>query len=247
MFCGRAILNQAQHPRKNRLLDGLSERAYRQILPLLEPIPLPVGKVLYEQGQLQQHAYFPTEGIIALLYVFEDGVSAEIAMVGNEGLLGVTVLTGSGTATRRALVEHAGYAYRLPGTALKKIFGEDGELQALLLLYMQALMTQMGQLAVCNRHHSLDQQLCRCFLLCLDRMPDQELAMTHQHIANMLGVRREAVTQAALKLQHAEVLSYHRGRILVNDRNRLEARACECYRVVRYEYDRLLTRAHAAH
>jgi CRP-like cAMP-binding protein len=245
MSCRRSRLEHDPHPKENRLLDGLSDRAYREILPLLEGVPLPVGKVLYEAGGPQHHAFFPTAGIVALLYVFEDGVSSEIAMVGNEGFVGVTVLTGSQTATRRALVKHAGYAYRLPGTALKALFDRGDEVQVRLLRYTQALMTQMGQIAVCNRHHSLDQQLCRCILLSLDRVPDQQLVMTHQLIANLLAVRREAVTQAALNLQHAGLLSYHRGRITVRDRKRLEERACECYRVIKNEYDRLLTGAAA--
>jgi CRP-like cAMP-binding protein len=202
---------------------------------------MPLGEVLYESDdQLQLLSLFPTGSIVALLYAMADGASAEIAVVGNEGVLGIALFMGGETMPNRAVVQSAGHAYRLKGQLLKDEFNRAGELQHLLLRYTQALLTQMSQTAVCNRHHSLDQQLCRWLLLSLDRLSSNELAMTQELIANMLGVRREGVTEAAGKLQGAGLIHYSRGRITVIDRPGLEARACECYQVVKTEFDRLL-------
>jgi CRP-like cAMP-binding protein len=195
---------------------------------------------LYESGDQLQHVYFPTASIVSLLYVMADGASAEIAVVGNEGIIGIALFMGGETMPNRAVVQSAGHAYRLKGQVLKEEFNRAGELQHLLLRYTQALLTQMSQTAVCNRHHSVDQQLCRWLLLSLDRLPSNELTMTQELIANMLGVRREGVTEAAGKLQNAGLIHYSRGHIKVLDRPRLEARACECYQVVKTEFDRLL-------
>jgi CRP-like cAMP-binding protein len=195
---------------------------------------------LYESGDQLQHVYFPTASIVSLLYVMADGASAEIAVVGNEGIIGIALFMGGETMPTRAVVQSAGHAYRLKGQVLKEEFNRAGELQHLLLRYTQALLTQMSQTAVCNRHHSVDQQLCRWLLLSLDRLPSNELTMTQELIANMLGVRREGVTEAAGKLQNAGLIHYSRGHIKVLDRPRLEARACECYQVVKTEFDRLL-------
>jgi CRP-like cAMP-binding protein len=199
-----------------------------------------LGAVLYESGNELRHVYFPTTSIVSLLYVMLDGASAEIAVVGNEGIIGVALFMGGETMPNRAVVQSAGYAYRLKGQLLKQEFNRSGELQHLLLRYTQALLTQMAQTAVCNRHHSLDQQLCRWLLLSLDRLPANELVMTQELIANMLGVRREGVTEAAGKLQKAGLIAYRRGHITVLDRAGLEARSCECYAVVKQEFDRLL-------
>jgi CRP-like cAMP-binding protein len=195
---------------------------------------------LYESGDQLQHVYFPTASIVSLLYVMADGASAEIAVVGNEGIIGIALFMGGETMPNRAVVQSAGHAYRLRGQVLKEEFNRAGELQHLLLRYTQALLTQMSQTAVCNRHHSVDQQLCRWLLLSLDRLPSNELTMTQELIANMLGVRREGVTEAAGKLQAAGLIHYSRGHIKVLDRSRLEKRACECYQVVKTEFDRLL-------
>ena len=201
---------------------------------------MPLGKVLYESGNRLQHVYFPTNCIVSLLYVMEDGASAEIAVVGNEGVIGIALFMGGETTPSRALVQSAGHAYRLKGQLLKDEFNRSEELQHLLLRYTQALLTQMSQTAVCNRHHSVDQQLCRWLLLGLDRLSSNTLRMTQELIANMLGVRREGVTEAAGKLQAAGLIRYTRGKITVLDRPRLESRACECYSVVKKEFDRLL-------
>jgi len=201
---------------------------------------MPLGGVLYEPGDVLQHVYFPTDCIVSLLYVMVDGASAEIAVVGNEGLIGVALFMGGETTSSRGIVQSAGSAYRLGGKKLKQEFHRDGQMQVLLLRYTQALITQMAQTAVCNRHHSVDQQLCRWLLLSLDRLASNELSMTQELIANMLGVRREGVTEAAGKLQDAGLIRYRRGRISVLDRPRLEARVCECYQVVKTEFDRLL-------
>jgi CRP-like cAMP-binding protein len=201
---------------------------------------MPLGEVLYESGSQLSHVYFPTTCIVSLLYVMEDGASAEIAVVGNEGLVGVALFMGGETTPSRALVQSAGYGYRLKGQLLKQEFTRAGAVQHLLLRYTQALLTQMAQTAVCNRHHSVEQQLCRWLLLSLDRLRSNELTMTQELIANMLGVRREGVTGAAGKLQSAGLIHYNRGRIRVLDRPRLEAEACECYAVVKRECDRLL-------
>ncbi len=201
---------------------------------------MPLGKVLYESGSKLQHVYFPTTCIISLLYVMEDGASAEIAIVGNEGIVGISLFMGGETTPSRGIVQSAGSAYRVAGTSLKEEFLRAGPLQRLLLRYTQALITQMSQTAVCNRHHSVEQQLCRWLLMSLDRLPSNELTMTQELIANMLGVRREGVTESAGKLQKHGLISYNRGHIKVLDRPALEAHACECYAVVKKEFDRLL-------
>ncbi|MBE0595452.1 MAG: Crp/Fnr family transcriptional regulator [Gemmatimonadales bacterium] len=230
-------------PRQNHLLAALAAVVGERIFPRLELVPMPLGHVLYESGSELRHVYFPTTSIVSLLYVMLDGASAEIAVVGNDGIIGVALFMGGETMPNRAVVQSAGHAYRLSGSLLKEEFGRSGELQHLLLRYTQALLTQMAQTAVCNRHHSLDQQLCRWLLLSLDRLPSNELVMTQELIANMLGVRREGVTEAAGNLQRAGLIEYSRGRITVLDRAGLEARACECYAVVRKESDRLLPEA----
>jgi len=199
-----------------------------------------LGEVLYESGGELRHAYFPTTCIVSLLYVMENGSSAEIAVVGNEGLVGVALFMGGGTMPNRAVVQSAGHAYRLRGAFIKQEFDRYGVLLRLLLRYTQALITQMAQTAVCNRHHSVDQQLCRWLLMSLDRLSSDELVMTQELIANMLGVRREGVTEAAGKLHRAGLIDYRRGHIKVLDRPGLEARVCECYQVVKTEFDRLL-------
>jgi CRP-like cAMP-binding protein len=227
-------------PKDNRLLACLPEDGYKAILPALEGLPLPLGLGLYESGGPQRYVYFPTSSIVSLLYVLENGASAEIAVTGNEGLVGISLFMGGGSTPNRAVVQSGGYAFRLSGAALREEFERGGALQHLLLRYTQALITQMTQTAVCNRHHTVDKQLCRWLLLSLDRLPGNELVMTQQLIANMLGVRREGVTQAAARLQAEGLIDYSRGRITVLDRPYLEARVCECYAVVRREYERLL-------
>jgi CRP-like cAMP-binding protein len=227
-------------PSQNHLLAALPEEEYARLLPNLEWVPLPLGESLSEPGEQMRHVYFPTTAIVSLLYVMEDGASAEIAVVGNEGIVGVSLFMGGETTTSRAVVQSAGHGYRLSGQLLKDAFFRAGPMQRLLLRYTQALLTQMAQTAVCNRHHSVDQQLCRWLLLSLDRLNSNELVMTQELIANMLGVRREGVTEAAGKLQQAGLIEYHRGHITVLDRPGLEAHACECYAVVKKEFDRLL-------
>lgn len=229
-------------PEQNLLLAALSATELDRLKPNLEPVTMPLGNVLYESGGRQDHVYFPTSAIVSLLYVMENGASAEIAVVGNEGLVGVALFMGGETTPSRAVVQSAGDGYRLAGQRVKDEFHRTGPLQELLLRYSQALLTQMGQTAVCNRHHSVEQQFCRWLLLSLDRLPSNEVSMTQELIANMLGVRREGVTEAARKLQVANVIRYHRGRIEVIDRAALQARGCECYAVVKREYDRLLPR-----
>jgi CRP-like cAMP-binding protein len=224
----------------NHLLAVLPKADSDRLLPFLELVPLPLGKALYESGDALNHVYFPTTAIVSLLYELENGSSAEIAVVGNEGIVGIALFMGGDTMPNRAVVQSAGHAYRLTGQLLKKEFNRAGELQHLLLRYTLALLSQMAQTAVCNRHHTVDQQLCRWLLLSLDRLPANELSMTQELIANMLGVRREGVTEAAGKLQEAGLIQYHRGRITVLDRPGLEARVCECYEVVRKEFSRLL-------
>jgi len=230
----------AQTPKDNHLLAALPEDSYRELLPFLEEVPLPLGMVVYESGAAQGYVYFPTSSIVSLLYVLADGASAEIAVTGSEGLVGIALFMGGETTPSRAVVQSAGHGYRLRAAVLKKAFEGGGELQHLLLRYTQALITQMTQTAVCNRHHAVDQQLCRWLLLSLDRLSGNELAMTQELIANMLGVRREGVTEAAGKLQAEGLIHYSRGHITVPDRRQLEARVCECYAVVKKEYDRLL-------
>lgn len=227
-------------PRQNHLLAALPAEVCARLFPNLELVPMPLGEVLYESGDQLRHVYFPTTSIVSLLYVMLDGASAEIAVVGNDGIIGVALFMGGETMPNRAVVQSAGFAYRLKGQLLKQEFNRSGELQHLLLRYTQALLTQMAQTAVCNRHHSLDQQLCRWLLLSLDRLPSNELVMTQELIANMLGVRREGVTEAAGNLHRAGLIEYQRGRITVLDRAGLEARSCECYEVVKKEFDRLL-------
>jgi CRP-like cAMP-binding protein len=227
-------------PRKNHLLAALPEAEWQRWLPQLEPVYLPLGKVLYESGNKLTHVYFPTTSIISLLYVMEDGASAEIAVVGHEGIVGISLFMGGESTPSRAVVQSAGQGFRLNANLMMQEFNRAGPVLHLLLRYTQALITQMAQTAVCNRHHSLDQQLCRWLLLSLDRLPSDELVMTQELIANMLGVRREGVTEAAGDLQEAGLIQYRRGRITVLDRKRLEQRTCECYAVVKKEYDRLL-------
>jgi CRP-like cAMP-binding protein len=227
-------------PQQNHLLAALSPAERERLYPHLQLVPMPLGKVLYESGDLLRHVYFPTDSIISLLYVLEDGASAEISVVGNEGLIGIALFMGGETTPSRAIVQSAGSAYRLMSQNLKEEFHRSGSLQLLLLRYTQALITQMAQTAVCNRHHSVDQQLCRWLLLSLDRLSSNRLIMTQELIANMLGVRREGVTEAAGKLQELGVIRYARGRITVLDRPRLEGLCCECYAVVKKETDRLL-------
>ena len=227
-------------PKQNHLLDALPVSDYERIAPHLELIPMGLGDVLYESGARLRHVYFPTTSIVSLLYVMEDGASAEIAVVGNEGILGISLFMGGNTTPSRAIVQSAGHAFRLSADLLKNEFERHGPTMHLLLRYTQALITQMAQTAVCNRHHSVDQQLCRWLLLSLDRLGSNELSMTQELIANMLGVRREGVTQAAGNLQDAGLIRYHRGNITVDDRPGLETRSCECYQVVKTEFDRLL-------
>jgi len=229
-------------PRTNQLLAALPDAEWNRWQPLLEAVSLSLGDVLYEPGALLSHVYFPADAIVSLLYVMENGASAEIAVVGNEGMVGVSLFMGGESTPGRAVVQSAGQGFRLRAQTLKDEFNRAGPVLHLLLRYTQALITQMAQTAVCNRHHSLDQQLCRWLLLSLDRLPDNELAMTQELIANMLGVRREGVTEAASRLQQAGLIRYSRGRIVVLDRALLEKRTCECYAVVKKEYDRLLPR-----
>jgi CRP-like cAMP-binding protein len=234
-------------PKDNYLLAALPAEVFDRLVPDLMPVAMPLGKVIYESGSQLEHVYFPTPScIVSMLYVMEDGSSAEIAVVGDEGMVGIALFMGGGTTPSRALVQSAGQAFRLPGDALKREFERHTGFQHLLLRYTQALITQMSQTAVCNRHHSVDQQLCRWLLLSLDRLPTNDLTMTQELIANMLGVRREGVTDAAGKLQALGLISYKRGRITVLDRAGLEAQVCECYEVVKKEYDRLLP-AQTAH
>ncbi len=231
---------EPHNPRQNHLLAALPAQDRERLLPHLELVTMPLGHVLYESGNELRHVYFPTTSIVSLLYVMMDGASAEIAVVGHDGIIGVALFMGGETMPNRAVVQSAGHAYRLKGALLKQEFNRSGELQHLLLRYTQALLTQMAQTAVCNRHHSLDQQFCRWLLLSLDRLPADELVMTQELIANMLGVRREGVTEAAGNVQRAGLIEYQRGHITVLDRAGLEARTCECYAVVKKEFDRLL-------
>jgi CRP-like cAMP-binding protein len=226
--------------RTNLLLAALPDAEWQRWLPELQAVEMPLGQVLYESGTTLSHVYFPTTSIVSLLYVMENGSSAEIAVVGNEGIVGISLFMGGGSTPSRAVVQSAGTGLRLDAKVLKDEFNQNGPVLHLLLRYTQALITQMAQTAVCNRHHSLDQQLCRWLLLSLDRLQGYELVMTQELIANMLGVRREGVTEAALNLQRAGLISYTRGRISVLDRAGLEKRTCECYAVVKKEYDRLL-------
>jgi len=227
-------------PQQNQILDALPSAERERLFPHLKLVPMPLGAVLYESGDQLRHIYFPIDSIVSLLYVMADGASAEISIVGNEGAIGVALFMGGETTTSRAIVQSAGSAYQLAGQRLKQEFSRHGELLHILLRYTQALITQMAQTAVCNRHHSVDQQLCRWLLLSLDRLSSDQLTMTQELIANMLGVRREGVTEAAGKLQKLGVIKYARGQITVLDRPRLEQLSCECYAVVKKETDRLL-------
>jgi CRP-like cAMP-binding protein len=233
-------MSSPHSPKQNHLLAALPAEDFARLLPDLELMAMPLGWAVYESGAHMGYLYFPTTSIVSLLYVMESGGSAEIAITGNEGLVGISLFMGGETTPSRAVVQSAGNGYRLKASILKREFALGGNLQHLSLRYTQALITQMAQTAVCNRHHSVDQQLCRWLLLSLDRLESNELIMTQELIANMLGVRREGVTEAAGKLQTAGVIQYRRGKITVVDRPKLERRVCECYRVVKNEFDRLL-------
>jgi CRP-like cAMP-binding protein len=233
-------MSAASIPRNNHLLAALPDAEWQRWREHLEAVDMPLGQVLYESGATLTHVYFPTTAIVSLLYVMDNGASAEIAVVGKEGIVGISLFMGGESTPSRAVVQSAGQGFRMKSAAMKDEFNRAGPVLHLLLRYTQALITQMAQTAVCNRHHSLDQQLCRWLLLSLDRLAGIELVMTQELIANMIGVRREGVTESALKLQHAGLISYSRGRIMVLDRAGLERRTCECYAVVKKEYDRLL-------
>lgn len=236
-----ASLISAQHtPNQNHLLAALPAETFERILPHLEPISMPLGNVLYESGGQLQHVYFPTTAIVSLHYIMEDGASSEIAGVGNEGVLGISLFMGGNTTPSRATVYTGGHGYRIKARLIMEEFNRNGPLMRLMLRYTQALITQMSQTAVCNRHHSVEQQLCRWLLLTLDRLPSNELTMTQELIAGMLGVRREGITEIAGNLQREGLISYRRGHITVLDRVRLESHACECYAVVKKEFHRLL-------
>jgi CRP-like cAMP-binding protein len=224
---------------QNYILRSLSAEARERVYPHLKLIPLSLGAVLYESGHHMRNIYFPADTMVSLVHVLEDGACAEIAVVGNEGVVGVSLFMGGEMTTTRAIVQNTGFAYRLSGSRLKREFDRHGEMLRLLLRYTQSLITQMSQTAVCNRHHSVDQQLCRWLLLSIDRLETDELAMTHELIANMLGVRREGVTDAAGRLQRRDIIRYRRGRIRVLNRSALEKSCCECYRIVKRETDRL--------
>jgi len=233
-------MNPTHNPAQNHLLAALPRESYRRVQAELELVALPLGWVLYESGDPMKHVYFPTSGIVSLLYMTQNGSSSEIAITGNEGLVGISLFMGGNNIPNRAVVQCACHAYRMPKVALQREFALGGGFQHKALRYTQVLFTQMAQTAVCNRHHALDQQLCRWLLLSLDRLAGADLMMTQELIASMLGVRREGVTEAAGKLQRDGVISYSRGRISVLDRKGLEERVCECYEVVKHEYDRLL-------
>jgi CRP-like cAMP-binding protein len=240
MECGKPPMRAPKNPNQNRLLAALPTAEFERLAPHLEPVELLLGDVLYESGGLLQHVYFPTTAILSLHYVMENGASSEIAGVGNEGMLGISLFMGGNTTPSRAIVQTGGDGYRLNVQLMQQEFKRAGPMQQLMLRYTQALITQMSQTAACNRHHSLVQQLCRWLLLTLDRMPTNELIMTQELVASMLGVRREGVTEAAGNLQQAGVISYRRGHITVLDRVGLESKVCECYTVVKKEYARLL-------
>jgi CRP-like cAMP-binding protein len=235
-----SVSTVALDPIENHLLAALPDEEWQRWRPQLERVEMPLSQVLYEAGGTLSHVYFPTTAIVSLLYVMENGASAEIAVVGNEGIVGISLFMGGDSTPSRAVVQSAGQGFRLRAQIMKDDFNRAGPVLHLLLRYTQALITQMAQTAVCNRHHSLDQQLCRWLLLSLDRLQGNELVMTQELIANMLGVRREGVTEGALKLQQAGLIRYARGHITVLDRGGLEKRSCECYAVVKKEYDRLL-------
>jgi CRP-like cAMP-binding protein len=234
------MIDASTSPRHNHLLAALADDQWERWIPHLELVEMPLGKVLYEPGTTLSHVYFPTTAIVSLLYVMQNGESAEIAVVGNEGVVGVSLFMGGESTSSRALVQSAGVGFRLSAKLMKEEFYRAGPVLHLLLRYTQALITQMVQTAACNRHHSLDQQLCRWLLLSLDRLEGTEMVMTQELIANMLGVPREGATEGALKLQKAGLIDYTRGRVRVLDRQGLEKRTCECYAVVKKEYERLL-------
>jgi len=236
----KTAVSEEPAPLDNDLLAALPPEDYERLVPQLELLPLPLGMSLYESGARLGYVYFVTAGIVSLLYVMEDGASAEIAITGCEGMVGISLFMGGETTPSRAVVQSAGHAYRLPAAALMHEFDRGGELQHVLLRFTQALITQMAQTAVCNRHHSIEQQLCRWLLLSMDRLPTNELVMTQELISNMLGVRREGVTEAAGVLQEAGLIRYQRGRITLLDRPGLERRVCECYAVVKRETERLI-------
>jgi len=233
-------MDTPQSPNQNQLLAALPTAEFKRIAPHLELVAMPLGDVLYESGGQMEHVYFPTTAIVSLQYVLENGASSEIAGVGNEGVLGISLFMGGNTTPSRAIVQTAGHGYRLKTKLLMEEFNRGGVMQHLLLRYTQALITQISQTAVCNRHHSVEQQLCRWLLLTLDRLPSNDLTITQELIAGMLGVRREGITVAAGNLQLAGCIRYRRGHITVLDRSGLESRVCECYAVVKDEYDRLL-------
>ncbi|MHB1141217.1 MAG: Crp/Fnr family transcriptional regulator [Sulfuricaulis sp.] len=230
-----------RRPNPNHLLAALPAAEFERLVPHLELVPLPLGELLYEPGVKLQYAYFPTTAIVSLRYVMETGASAETAGVGNEGVVGISLFMGGDTMPSSAVVQVAGHAYRLDGRLLQQEFGRTSLLRRLLLRYTQALITQMTQTAACNRHHSIEQQLCRWLLLTLDRLPSNELIITHEMVASILGVRREGITEAAGKLQRAGFIRYRRGHITVLERSGLETHACECYTVVNKELSRLLS------
>ncbi len=231
------------HPRQNHLLAVMPPVEYLRLLPHLELVPMKLGAVLYESGTRLSHAYFPIDCIVSLLYVCENGSTDEVAMVGREGLIGVALFMGGQSTPNRAIVRSAGWAYRLPANLLKDAFNQNHQLKHLLLRYTQALLTQMAQTAVCNRHHTLDHQLCRWLLMSFDRLQSNVLVVTHELIATMLGVRRESVTEAAGRLQAQGLIEYYRGRIKMINRSGLEKKSCECYEVVKKEFNRLLPAA----
>jgi CRP-like cAMP-binding protein len=235
-----ATMSEQQTPHQNHLLASMPEEIFERLAPHLELIPMPLGEVLYESGGKLHHVYFPTSAIVSLHYVMENGASAEIAGVGNEGVVGISLFMGGNTTPSRATVQTAGSGYRLKERLIMEEFNRAGPLMRLMLRYTQALITQMSQTAVCNRHHSMEQQMCRWLLSTLDRLPSQELVMTQELIASMLGVRREGITETAGDLQRAGLIRYRRGHITVLDRAGLEIRACECYNVVKKEFRRLL-------
>lgn len=237
---GMQLSKNKTDPLQNHLLAALSPSVQQRLRSHLEEVDLPLGKVIYESGDTLRYVYFPTDSIVSLLYVMENGASAEISVVGNEGIVGIALFMGGESTPSRGVVQSAGSAYRLAGNVLKAEFHKHGELLTLMLRYTQSLITQMAQTAVCNRHHTVDQQLCRWLLMSLDRLPGNQLTMTQELIANMLGVRREGVTEAAGKLQKKGVIEYYRGKITVLDRPRLEELSCECYMVVKKEQARLM-------
>jgi len=237
----RFAVSAPHTPNQNHLLAALPTAEFERLAPNLELVPMPLGEVLYESGGKLQHVYFPTTSIVSLHYVIENGSTAEIAGVGNEGIVGISLFMGGNSTPSRAIVQTAGYGYRLNAQLMMEEFNRAGLMMRLLLRYTQALMTQMSQTAVCNRYHSVEQQLCRWLLLTLDRLSSDELVMTQELVASMLGVRREGITEAAGKLQHAGFIRYRRGHITVLDRSGLVAHVCECYAVVKKEFDRLLS------